>query len=459
MKAISRFLKTYILPTFVWLFYYLWTRTWRLKIYEAPEFVEALHNGRIIFAHWHGDELVMVMVGPRYHCAAMTSTSDDGEIMTRVLKLFGYGISRGSSTRGGARALIGMVHLMKDGFNATVAVDGPKGPRFKVKPGVWALAKHSGGPIATIGVAKKSALVFNKSWNKTYLPWPFTKVVVSFGKPLVYDEKESEVQMCERLENALHEEARFAESKLLALGLALISTFLFSACSTSSLPDAEPGSLQAFMQTPARTPLKPVAPVVTGNEPPVVTYVMPNSRAAKYGFKVGDRILKLNGREVKSFVEFEKKIRGLPPHVQFEIWSRNSVHTKEVVLAEEYNRFGATTEPQNKPYVKQAMPTIANLSKGPATTVASASVDADRKNLFLNFVVDSKEKSKAQQGWIALYDKKTGKLIKKTVERIDALGTSPILIAKKFPLDFSLSDGLYARLSLGKQQFTFEFQE
>jgi lysophospholipid acyltransferase (LPLAT)-like uncharacterized protein len=114
----------------------------------------------------------------------MTSTSEDGELMTRVLRLFGFGISRGSSTRGGARALVGIVKLVRDGFSGTVAIDGPKGPRHKPKPGVWHLARHAEALVIPTGVARSSAVVFERSWNKTFLPKPFAKVIVSFGAPL-----------------------------------------------------------------------------------------------------------------------------------------------------------------------------------------------------------------------------------------------------------------------------------
>lgn len=207
-----------MLPLLIAVVYWLWSHTWRFKVDEHPLFKEALKKGPVIFAFWHGDEMVVLRLGPVYHCAAMTSTSRDGELMTRVLKYFKFGVSRGSSTRGGARALIGMLRLIKSGYNATVAVDGPKGPRHKVKPGIVALAEKSGAPIIPTGVARKRALVFEKSWNKTYLPWPFSKVVVSFGKPIVLDSVTPETgvpALLEDLEFALHRQRGEAQAVLL----------------------------------------------------------------------------------------------------------------------------------------------------------------------------------------------------------------------------------------------------
>lgn len=162
--------------------------------------------------------MVVLRLGRRYRCAAMTSTSNDGELMTRVLRYFGFGISRGSSTRGGARALLGMVKLVEQGYSATVAVDGPKGPRFKVKPGIFHVAKHTGTFIVPTGVAKSRALVFKKSWNKTFLPWPFTKVVVSFGVPIAPPldfDSQNILELQVELENRLHQERGRAQAYLL----------------------------------------------------------------------------------------------------------------------------------------------------------------------------------------------------------------------------------------------------
>jgi lysophospholipid acyltransferase (LPLAT)-like uncharacterized protein len=212
------FLRNHVLPPLIAVFYWLWSRTWRLRILEDSAFIDEKSKNPVAFAHWHGDEMVVLCLGPQYRCAAMTSTSSDGELMTRVLRLFGFGISRGSSTRGGARALVGMVRLVKGGYNATVAVDGPKGPRHKVKPGIWHLAKHAGIKIIPTGVAKQRAFVFEKSWNKTYLPLPFTKVVVRFGSPLSIPEEIDDNNIADleaELERRLHLERGLAQAHLL----------------------------------------------------------------------------------------------------------------------------------------------------------------------------------------------------------------------------------------------------
>lgn len=212
------FFRKALLPGLVAGLYKLWTKTWRLTILENPKLTERLKAGPVTFAFWHGDELVLAKIGPHFKSAAMISTSDDGELMAQILTRFGFGVSRGSSTRGGVRALVGIVRLVKQGYNATIAVDGPKGPRHKVKAGVFHLSKHADAPICPAGAAKSSAITFHKSWNKTYFPLPFAKVVISLGEPIPVPldlNDEAVLQFQETLEHRLYLEQGVANKFLL----------------------------------------------------------------------------------------------------------------------------------------------------------------------------------------------------------------------------------------------------
>lgn len=175
-------MRRHVLPFAVWLLYWLWSATWRKTVVEHPTVAYARRDGRpLVFAHWHGDELAIVHLVGRYHIATMTSTSQDGRLMERVVRRLGGRTCSGSSTRGGMSALKGLVRLCRSGHNASMAVDGPRGPLHEVKPGVFQLARLAGGAIVPVGVASDSALVFHKSWNQARLPWPFTRVVTYFG--------------------------------------------------------------------------------------------------------------------------------------------------------------------------------------------------------------------------------------------------------------------------------------
>jgi lysophospholipid acyltransferase (LPLAT)-like uncharacterized protein len=174
--------RTFILPRLIYWFYRLWVATWRFHLNDSEEVRSRLAAGdHIIFAHWHRDELTVLHLVKPYHIATMTSKSRDGQLIDYVIKRFGGATSKGSSSRGGAGALKGLNLLVQSGFNASMAVDGPKGPIYRPKAGVFELSKLSGAWICPLGAASSNRFTFEKSWNKARLPKPFSKVVVTFG--------------------------------------------------------------------------------------------------------------------------------------------------------------------------------------------------------------------------------------------------------------------------------------
>lgn len=202
------FVRLKVLPRLVYGFYLLLTSTWRLRLYETPEMKALLRARRpLIFAFWHGDELAILAFRKFYRLTAMSSTSKDGELMNSILGYMGIRTSRGSSTRGGARALLGLIKLTQRGLIPVIPVDGPKGPIHKVKPGVFELAKHADALVVPAGVWCSAKFVFKKSWNQTYLPLPFATVHLRWGPPLDLgrsDEDSRDPSLAERLEAALN---------------------------------------------------------------------------------------------------------------------------------------------------------------------------------------------------------------------------------------------------------------
>lgn len=177
--------RRYLLPWVVFLFYRVWSLTWRVRVVATNAAQLAIENQEpLIFAHWHGDELKILPLVGRYKIATMTSTSKDGDLIAFALKRLGGATSRGSSTRGGSAALRGLVRLVRQGYRASIAVDGPKGPLHKVKPGIFELSKLVGAKIIPVGAMASSVYRFEKSWNKAELPLPFSKIVVYFGEPV-----------------------------------------------------------------------------------------------------------------------------------------------------------------------------------------------------------------------------------------------------------------------------------
>ncbi len=186
-------------------FYRLLTWTWRIQVHVSPDLRAYLDaNVPVVFAHWHGDELAIVHLIPRFRIATLTSVSQDGQLMAQVIHLFGGVTARGSSSKRGASGLLGLVKLMKRGWNASLAVDGPKGPLYKVKPGVFQLTHLADATLAVVGVAAWPVYQFKRSWNKTYLPYPFAKVVIWLSLPSPqYDKSKDVVDQSRDLEEAL----------------------------------------------------------------------------------------------------------------------------------------------------------------------------------------------------------------------------------------------------------------
>ncbi len=176
------FARRYLLPPLVFVFYTVLKWTWRISIAEAPSFRARLNERKpIVIGHWHGDELGLLHLLRPYHVACMTSKSRDGELMTRVIHLLGGRTSRGSSSRDGAQALRGILRLSREGWNPSVAVDGPRGPLHEVKPGIFEISRMTKAPICPLSVSADRVFIFEKSWNKAILPKPFARVQVVWG--------------------------------------------------------------------------------------------------------------------------------------------------------------------------------------------------------------------------------------------------------------------------------------
>lgn len=210
--------RRYVLPWLVWLFYRLWTATWRLELRESEGLLKAKAAGeRLIFAHWHGDELCIIPLVTPYRIATMTSTSKDGELIDFVIRRLGGATSRGSSTRGGVGALKGLVRLIRQGYRASMAVDGPKGPLHRVKPGVFELSRLADAKIVPVGAAANRAIVFQKSWNRAHLPKPFARVVVEFGEPIDVisrDQSAKSPELAQRLQSEISSACKRAAEHL-----------------------------------------------------------------------------------------------------------------------------------------------------------------------------------------------------------------------------------------------------
>lgn len=137
----------------------------------------------LICALWHGPHFPILYAYRNEGICVVASRSADGEILTRILTHFGFTTVRGSSSRGGTRALIDLARAVEAGADAAIAVDGPRGPRYEVKPGIILLAKLTGRPIYPL-VAGLSAYWEIHSWDRYRIPKPFARVKIETTQPI-----------------------------------------------------------------------------------------------------------------------------------------------------------------------------------------------------------------------------------------------------------------------------------
>jgi lysophospholipid acyltransferase (LPLAT)-like uncharacterized protein len=142
----------------------------------------------VIYALWHNRFFCVppawnrICYGHR-KTVALTSASHDGDMVARAMAVFGLGSVRGSSSRRGVAALVGLKRALQEGLDICVTPDGPRGPRYIVQPGVIKLAESTGAPIVPIHVRFSSAWRL-KTWDRFVIPKPFSRVEVIFAEPL-----------------------------------------------------------------------------------------------------------------------------------------------------------------------------------------------------------------------------------------------------------------------------------
>ena len=136
----------------------------------------------MIYAIWHGRMLVPLFCRRNCGVYIIVSQHRDGELVTATVHSSGNRTVRGSSTRGGVRALVELVKLAKQGEKIAITPDGPKGPRWHLQSGIIYLAAKSGVPVVPITASARHAYYF-KSWDSFQLPLPFSKAVLNIGKP------------------------------------------------------------------------------------------------------------------------------------------------------------------------------------------------------------------------------------------------------------------------------------
>lgn len=162
----------------------LWGATLRIEWLGAANLgrIEEA-GGRVCYTLWHGGLLTLAFTHRGRGVVVLVSRHGDGEIISQIICRLGYGVIRGSTTRGGLKGLLRMAEQGRRGSPLGVTPDGPRGPRRTLQPGVLLIAQRSGLPIVPIAIEAQRRWEL-ASWDRFIIPWPWTRVAVATGTPI-----------------------------------------------------------------------------------------------------------------------------------------------------------------------------------------------------------------------------------------------------------------------------------
>ena len=165
--------------------------SWRIELVHEQRW-RHLYDAKQphVFLLWHEALLPLLWQHRHQGVAIVVSEARDGQYLSDLALDLGYAAVRGSSTRGGARALLGAVRQLQAGRAVAFTPDGPRGPRRELKPGVVAAAQRGGGVIVPIHAEANRAWRLH-SWDRFMIPKPLARVRITYGRPFEVAEGES----------------------------------------------------------------------------------------------------------------------------------------------------------------------------------------------------------------------------------------------------------------------------
>lgn len=178
---------------------------------RAPglEAIRELKEG-VILCGWHGKSFI-----PGYFLRGkgvwvVVSHSRDGEVQNQIFSRLGFSVIRGSTGKGGVRAAIEAIRVLREGAWMAITPDGPRGPSGVVQGGVMLMAQKSGAALVPVGIVAKPCWRAS-SWDRFMIPLPFARATFLFGDP-IYVPGDSDAEQMENLRLRLQEEIDRAEA-------------------------------------------------------------------------------------------------------------------------------------------------------------------------------------------------------------------------------------------------------
>jgi len=189
------------------LFIKLLGMTWRIE-WRGEEHLKRARSvsNQVVFSFWHGRLLALSFTHRYRNIQVLASEHEDGDLMGKTIERLGFGHLKGSTTRGGARALRQLTSVLRKGLDVGLTVDGPRGPRGEVQQGAIEIARMSGSVVVPVSNSARPRKLFS-SWDRFQLPYPFAKVIVEYGEPIIVPPDASEKERAEKrmeLQMTLH---------------------------------------------------------------------------------------------------------------------------------------------------------------------------------------------------------------------------------------------------------------
>ena len=187
---------------------------------EPPTPPDATYEKPVIYSFWHRAVFAGAWLWRNVGAAVMVSRSFDGEYIARTIEKLGFVAVRGSSSRGGPQALLGLKSKLEQGIPVVFTIDGPRGPKYVAKPGPVLLARASAMPMVAFYVALSDAWVL-RTWDALMIPKPFAKALVRFSAKMRVPADANDTPMAEfhrQLQSALERVTRFAEQNVDRVG-------------------------------------------------------------------------------------------------------------------------------------------------------------------------------------------------------------------------------------------------